>query len=437
MASLRQRLFAGSGANALGQAVTIGIQLFSLPLFLLHWDIATYGAWLIISAIPTYLSMADVGMVTAAGNKMTMAVARKDFNSANTVFQSAIVFMLLICGLILSVVFFVCFLIPVSILNINLDQRIALAALSTGVVLSFFNGLAEAIFKANGKYAFGTILGNLIRLGEWCGAMVGLWLVETFSSVAFGALLMRILGIIFIIFLSRTEINKVRWGIHCANKSEIFEMAKPAISFMLIPVGFALSFQSVTILIGVLLGPAALALFNVYRTLARVAVQFTGVFSSTLWPEFSRLYGISGFSVVLPLYKRASKLGFILPILVSLALYIAAPTILKIWTRDAIHFHKSLMIFMLLYATVSGWAHVSRTLLMATNQHFVLGIAALAVAIGQLVCMKILGDGLSLDRVGLILLLSELSVLFVCLRLVRFYEIGDDFLKKQVVLGVV
>jgi len=75
---MRRRLIAGMGASTFGLGINIAIQLLSLPLFLQHWDTSTYGAWLVLSAIPAYLSMADVGMVTAAGNKMTMAMGGGD-----------------------------------------------------------------------------------------------------------------------------------------------------------------------------------------------------------------------------------------------------------------------------------------------------------------------------------------------------------------------
>ena len=72
--TLRQRVVAGFGANSVGMALGIGMQLASLPLFLAVWDLHTYGLWLMISALPAYLTMADAGMVTAAGNRMTMAL---------------------------------------------------------------------------------------------------------------------------------------------------------------------------------------------------------------------------------------------------------------------------------------------------------------------------------------------------------------------------
>ena len=45
-----------------------------------------------LSAVPTYLLMADVGMVATAGNRMTMEMARGRAEHANRIFHSATVF---------------------------------------------------------------------------------------------------------------------------------------------------------------------------------------------------------------------------------------------------------------------------------------------------------------------------------------------------------
>ena len=84
-----RRIISGFGSNLFGQLVTILIQILSLPIFLYYWDMSTYGSWLVLSALPSFLSMADVGMVQAAGNKMTMAMGRGEVAEANRIFQSA------------------------------------------------------------------------------------------------------------------------------------------------------------------------------------------------------------------------------------------------------------------------------------------------------------------------------------------------------------
>jgi len=415
--SLRQRVLAGSGANAFGQAITISIQLFSLPLFLHYWDPATYGIWLILSAIPSYLSMADAGMVTTAANKMSIAMGQRDHAQANRVFQSALLFMLIVCGSIAVLILLAALWMPLPGITATSDERVAVTALSGGVLLVLFGGLSDAIFKATGRYPVGTLLGNLVRLTEWGGSMLGLVLVGSFSAVAIGSLLARVIGLIFLTIAAARGKHEIRWSVRDAKMNEVRAMVKPAFSFMLFPLASALSFQGITLMVGQVLGPAAVALFNTYRTLARVSVQATSVFSHALWPEFSRLYGEGGASAVLPIYKRSARLGMISSIVLSIILYIAAPFILKLWTHGAIAFEPFLMSVMLAYAAVSGSTHVPRILLLATNKHSKLALWLLMLAIISLGIAFAIGKIMGSVGFGLAMLISELGALWICLDL--------------------
>ena len=73
-----RRILHGLSANAYGQLVVIVIQLAGVPILLHAWGTQLYGEWLILAAIPTYLSMADLGFSQSAGNDMTARMARGD-----------------------------------------------------------------------------------------------------------------------------------------------------------------------------------------------------------------------------------------------------------------------------------------------------------------------------------------------------------------------
>jgi O-antigen/teichoic acid export membrane protein len=413
--SLRQRVLAGTGANAVGQAITIGIQLISLPLFLHYWNANTYGTWLILSAIPSYLSMADVGMVTTAGNKMTMAIGQGDPVQASKVFQSTLLFVLLVCGMLALLVLPASLWLPLPGIGATPDERAALAALCAGVLLALFGGLADAMFKATGRYPLGLLLGNLVRLAEWGGAILGLVLVGNFSAVAMGGLLARAFGLMLFTTAAASGNHNIRWRVRGAQLAELRGMVKPALSFMLFPLTFALSLQGVTLLVGQMLGPAAVVIFNTYRTLARAAIQSTSVVSYALWPEFSRLYGVGGVGAVGPLYRRSARFGLVFSMLLSLGLYLLSPWLLQIWTHGVIGFQPLLMAVMLLYAAVGSAAHIPRTFLLATNEHVRLALWMLLTSIGLLGLAAGLGAVWGLVGFGTAMLMSEITSLWICL----------------------
>src|ERR1700731_1725951 len=87
--SLRHRFMRGFGATALGPVVTAIIQLGSVPVFLHVWGAAKYGDWLLLSAIPSYLTLSDLGFGNASGSDMPMLVAANDHEGALRTFQSS------------------------------------------------------------------------------------------------------------------------------------------------------------------------------------------------------------------------------------------------------------------------------------------------------------------------------------------------------------
>jgi O-antigen/teichoic acid export membrane protein len=344
---------------------------------------------------------------------MTMAIGRGDTLEANRIFQSAQVFMAAVCAPLALLLVPLMLWAPSPGLD-NMDLRVALAALSFGVLASLFGGLAETAFKSTQRYAIGTTLGTLVRLGEWSGLMFGLAMLGSFAAVALCGLAARLLGTLVAMVLAQRGQHGLSWGIHEAQGAEVRAILQPALSFMAFPLANALSFQGVTLLVGALFGPLAVALFNTYRTIARVAVQVTAIFGHSLWPEFSRLFGQGERDSVHRLFVRTAWLGALQSLLLSLVLYFLSPWLLRVWTHGAIEFVPSLMLLMLLYAGTAGLWHVPRVLLMATNQHAALAYWSILAAAMCVALTWLLGTKMQLDGVGTAMLLSELFIAGVC-----------------------
>lgn len=418
MSPLLARIVAAMGAGAFGQAVNVLIQLASLPLFLYRWDLPTYGTWLMLSALPAYLSMADVGMVSTAGNRMTMEMARDRVDVASAVFHSASVFMAITCLVTAMLATPAVLLFPLPGLT-NIDERTALLALIYSVLLTLIGGLSDAMFRATGRYALGASLGTLVRLAEWLGWIAGLLIWGSFASVALCGLAARTGGVLVSVYISSRNAKGLRWGLSDASFAEVRAMVKPALSFMLFPLANAISFQGATLLVGHLFGTTVVALFNTYRTIARVAVQVTGTFGHALWAEFAHLFGQGGAHAVRALYMRSTWLGIAISVTLSLVLYGMAPWLLDVWTHGRIDFEPMLMSLLLAYAAVCGSWHVPRVLLMATNQHIALSAWVLAAAGGAAVLAYGLGHIWGITGVGMGILLAEMAIALVCIGLAR------------------
>lgn len=416
--NMRQRLVAAWGANAFGQGVSILIQLASLPAFLMVWDMPTYGAWLLLSAIPSYLGMADLGMVATAGNRMTMAMGRGDAPSARVIFQSALAFMLAACVVLTGLSLALVYLLPVSWLATPM-HRDTLALLILGVIVGLFSGIVDTVFRATGRYALGTALSNGVRLAEWLAALFALFTWGSMISLAACMLAARLLGLLWSMRLASGVSSDLGWSIRLASSQEVRAMLHPALSFMAFPLANALTFQGCTLLVGHLMGPAAVAVFNTCRTLARVAVQATGVFGHALWVEFARLYGQGGGQAVAPLYRRAMGLGLGMSVALSVVLYLIGPWLLAAWTHHRMTWQPALLAILLAYAAVGGIWHVPRVLLLSCNQHTGLARWSLLAAVACLLLAWALMPQLNLVGMAWAMFISEAGIALACLRQAR------------------
>ena len=309
-------------------------------------------------------------------------------------------------------------------------MRIALLALSYDVLFSLVGGLSDAVFKASGRYALGAMLGQMSRLVQWGGFILGLIWFRSFSGVAIIGCIARALMTILVIWFGQRESGGLRLGFGNAGVKDLKAMLYPALSFMAFAITNALSFQGITLLVGLLAGPPAVALFNSYRTLARIAVQFTSIFSLALWPEFARLYGNGGLERVYPAFRRSMSLGFVISTAVSSALYCVSSPLLRLWSHGRIGFSPLLMFILLSYAAVGGFWHVPRVLLMSINQHMSLSAWSIFTALTSVALGWRLGVLWGVDGVALSMLLSEVLISSICVYLaLRLFEHRTQLVK--------
>ena len=212
MSKFIKRVASGMGAYSYAQLVTIGTQLLALPVFLSFWSLETYGEWLMLSAVPIYFSMSDLGIVAVAGNKMTMAIANNEPEQANKIFQSALLMTLFMISSVLLISLSCLFIVDFDLLNKS-GYKIALGLLITSSLLSTLGGLVDAIFKANKKYALGTFLITTVRLVEWIFAILAVYLYEKIIFAAAGILLARILMTLFNITYTAYKFKTIKWSL--------------------------------------------------------------------------------------------------------------------------------------------------------------------------------------------------------------------------------
>ena len=384
---IRSRLLRGFGATSLSPVVAAIIQLGSVPVFLHAWGAAKYGDWLLLSAIPSYLTLSDLGFGDASGSDMSMRVAANDRESALRTFQSSWVLVTSVSLVAFLASLASAWLIPwqhwFKLSGVSSSQAAAIViVLAACVVVAQQNGVAESGYRCDGHFATGTLWVTVQRLVEVVAATIVAVLGGGLLAVAFTYLVVRCLGTIGYLLLLRRLSPWIHFGSRYAQWQTIRKMAAPAFGFMAFPVGQALSFQGFTVLIGAMLGPIAVVSFSTLRTLSRLNLQLTLVIKHSLWPELSRAFGVGDIPLARRLHRHACQAAFSVSILGSLLLWAIGPFIYRIWIRHNVGFDATCFHILLLVAVANSLWDTSAVIPMSINGHVrIATIYALATAL--------------------------------------------------------
>jgi O-antigen/teichoic acid export membrane protein len=411
---VQRRVFLGLGANAYNQAVTIAVQVITVPLLLSAWGAQLYGEWLILFAIPAFLRMTDLGFSISAGNDMTAQVARDDRAGALVVFQSLSALVLAVVGIGLAVVLAITWHIPLtSWLNLRVMDvaaaRWVVTLLAADILIRLFDGVTHAGFRACGDYARHVALSATVRLLQF----VALWIVAlNGGGPTAGAAAFLTVSVFTTPALAIYLCRRHAWitvGISLARLAELRRLLRPALASMTIPVAQALNLQGMVIVVGTVLGAPAVVVFSTLRTLTRLVFQVVLIVSRAAEPELAGAFGGGNKKLARSLFLHALRAGLWLGLAAVICLATLGPLIVSIWTQGKVTFEPLLYGALLASAFASVLWQTPLFVLRAANAHVraapvYMAASALAVA----AAWAILQATQALSAAGITLLLMDL-----------------------------
>lgn len=419
--SVRRRIVRSLYATGFGQAVTVLIQLAGVPLFLHYWGVEKYGQWLILSAIPAYLSMSDFGFASVAANDMTMSVARGQKEAAVKTFHSTFAVILLagaISGLAASAVILLqteTGLFPVSVIGAS-GVAVVIAAFWGQVVVGLLGALVSAGYRCDGNFAVGTFLGNAVRLGEFAVSVACLVLGGGFAAVALSVLVLRALGTCGLAADLRRRTLWLSFGFRGASRSEIKRLLRPALAFMAFPLGNALSIQGFVLVVGWLGGGPGVVLFSTYRTMTRFPLQMMGMISSSVWPELSRSLGSGNVARARKLHRVAVTSSVWLVVSAEAALLVFGGPILRLWTAGEVPFELGLLFILAAEVAANSVWSTSSVVSVAVNRFEKIAVAYLVGTAGALALAVGLAQLWGLEGVAASLFVIDVAMSYLVLR---------------------
>ncbi len=404
------------GTIALGQGLTSGITLASVPILLTAWGERVYGEWLILFALPAYLLLSDLGISNVAGTEMTMLVARGEQSVASRLFRSVFGVLLVLSSLVLVLGALSITFLPVRALfdleSLTQDDTVTILALFlVQVVVTLQSAILEAGFRAGGRYPTGALCRQLTRIAEVsCVPVAAILGAE--PPVAAGVLaVVSLTGSIASWVTLLRFVPWLRLRLHRPDMVLLRPLWRPAIAYAAVPLATAVSLQGMVLVVGGVLGPFAVVVFQSARTLSRLPQGLMYAINQSVWPEVSSAFGHGDFALAQAIHRRAVQGAVALAVLAMLVLLPLGPPVIKLWTGGKVDVPYALFFGLIGSVSLNSLWYTSSVVLAATNRHArmaVLNLVGAAVTLGiAVVTLPIFGlsaAGVSLLAIDLLMI---------------------------------
>jgi O-antigen/teichoic acid export membrane protein len=416
-------------AGSLGRIINALTPLLLVPLMIRTWGLHQYGEWLILTAIPTYMMLSpDFGLAGAVVNQMAMATAEGKRRDAICLYRTSWLF-LTIMG--------VCFALVGAGIGIWVNWKpFGVTQLSTHAagIISFSCVqvfLGQQIFLLGGIYRSARRnprIGLLGSFGYTFTLVVGIVtlvlkgnpliyvIVTTSCKAAF---------LCVMLFDARRIMPDFTLSLRGVSVRAVRPYIVPGLGHATMPLVNALQNEGMVLVLGAILGPVSVAVFQTTRTAVNGAKSLIGLMASAVVMEIPALVGEGRMNSVrrLLVLNTQTALASAFGWLILMGLF--GEPIFHLWLRGRVVYSTSLILLMLASLIPFAIANSFSILLLATNKIHRAVVWLLPAALGSLAVTAISARLLGLNGAALGLLVFEtLSLLVVCSVAAKHTQVG-------------
>lgn len=424
-----RRIALGVSVNAFSFASNLALQLLSVPILIGSWGLATFGSWLLLSSVPSYLAMGNLGFSAVASHDMAALLAGGRVTESRRIFHTAWMTILGLTGSVLVLGLLAAAMVPVDGLTSTIamppgDLRLAIAAL---VIYSFAVLQSDVImngYRAVGEYPRGSMVSALTQLAERGGIMVAALLGHGLLVATVVMMAVRLVAAVAMYVDYCRRHPDLRPGFADASRAEFRRQAHLAFGVMLFPLGTALNLQGPLLVLGALFSPAVVGLFGATRTLTRFALQATNIVSTALMADFAMAQGRQDAGATRRIFAFNLLSGAVLLAVAFVGLTLLGQPFARIWTGGKAVPGVTMLIALSLAAVLQGMWLLTANLLLASNRQYAYTPAFVAVSVAMLALMIPAGRAAGPVGVAAVLCIAECTMLLWVQRQARRCGIG-------------
>lgn len=381
--SRSQRLSWNFVAVASGKAILSLRHLILVPFFLNVWGAATYGEWLLVTSIPTFLSLSSLGLGQAARTQIVLDLSDGRKEKAYGMAIGSMIFMGIFFSLALSITLILSSHIFSGVNRDHIqDPSLVFVYLMAGVALTNVVFPLQGYWIAGERAAIQQLWNSTLEVF----LLVGMLLVLIFQgNPKIMATVSFVITTVWTMTFSVVSLRGVQhYPLKWSNLSPCLPMIRKGLGFQLSNLWQAILFQGFIWAAHRFLGEFGAALWGTIRTLGRSGCQLLSMIGHTIEPELQLSIGHQQFNTARRLLSFQLVLSILISLIFSIAMMAAGPWIYEIWTGGKLTSPYLVWPLMALAMVFNSLWSTSANVHTAFNQPWGLNAWGLMSAIGGL-----------------------------------------------------
>ena len=381
-------------SNWLALGVTTVAGFFLSPYVVHHLGNLTYGVWVIIGSLVSYMGLLDLGLRGAVTRFVSKGVAQNDHEQSGQAVSGALWIRLWIslaivaAGLILSVGLHHVFVIPPALQQ---AARIAVLVTAITVGINLWCGVFGGVLVALHRYDLTSGVSILQTSARAAGIVLLLRSGHGILGLALWDLCTAVLSNSALIFLCFRVYPQLKVVFGSPGRATLAKLWNYSFYAFLINVAIQVTYYTDNLVVGAFLSPGAVTLYAIGGLLIGYARQIVSSMTTTFTPLASSFEAEGSYENLRRLVIHGTRAALIVSLPIEVALFFRGHTFIRLWMGEQYAGPSGTVMKILLLSVVVASANTtSGGIVYGMEKHKRLALWAIAEAVANFVLSIIL-----------------------------------------------
>lgn len=343
------------------KGISIAISFMIVPMTLGYVSTDVYGVWLTLSSISVWLGFFDIGFTLGLKNKLTEALAIKDYDKAKRLISTTYVLLFLI---FFPLCFILQFVIPIidwcELLNVKSEyaddiirtMRVIVVCFSLQMILNIINTIFQSLQRVALSSLF-PVIGNACSL-----------ILIFFSTIYIKPSLLVLsfcisvtpiaVYVISSIILYVGKLKHISPSLRYVDFSLFHDLFELGAKFFIIQIQVVVFYQTTNFLISNISTPVDVSIYNIASKYLGTATMIFVLIMNPFWPAFADAKTKSDYNWMKAIYIKLTKLYLLFSVGV-MCMVLVSPIVYNVWIGEELEIPVVWTAIISIYTLVNCW----------------------------------------------------------------------------------